>query len=103
MRKLDLGYIADCFYFVHCRVKEIFGFGNNWKEQVRKMVNIIMVGCNGKMGQVISRIVSEDDNYEIVAGSKVSTKIGVLKALKALERSPQLRGRSYLLQTTRQT
>ena len=32
------------------------------------MVNIIMHGCNGKMGQVISKIVKEDSNAEMVAG-----------------------------------
>ncbi len=32
------------------------------------MVRIIMHGCNGKMGQVITGIVAGDDNAEIVAG-----------------------------------
>lgn len=32
------------------------------------MVKIIMHGCNGKMGQVITGIVAEDENAEIVAG-----------------------------------
>ena len=32
------------------------------------MTRIIMHGCNGKMGQTISRIVSEDSQAEIVAG-----------------------------------
>lgn len=32
------------------------------------MVKAIMHGCNGKMGQVISAIVREDDQIEIVAG-----------------------------------
>lgn len=32
------------------------------------MVKLIMHGCNGKMGQVITRIVKEDANAEIVAG-----------------------------------
>ena len=32
------------------------------------MVNIIMHGCNGKMGQVITRIVSEDKDAQIVCG-----------------------------------
>ena len=30
------------------------------------MTKIIMNGCNGKMGQVITRLVSEDDECEIV-------------------------------------
>lgn len=32
------------------------------------MTRIIMVGCNGKMGQVISNLVKEDEGAEIVAG-----------------------------------
>lgn len=32
------------------------------------MVRLIMHGCNGKMGQVITKIVKEDTNAEIVAG-----------------------------------
>lgn len=32
------------------------------------MVRMIMHGCNGKMGRVITRIVKEDPNAEIVAG-----------------------------------
>ena len=32
------------------------------------MVNIIMNGCNGRMGQMISGIVAEDSNAKIVAG-----------------------------------
>lgn len=39
------------------------------------MVKIIMHGCNGKMGQVISEIVKEDENAEIVAGIDVSDHI----------------------------
>jgi 4-hydroxy-tetrahydrodipicolinate reductase len=36
------------------------------------MVNIIMHGCNGKMGQVITDIVAKDDNARIVAGIDVA-------------------------------
>lgn len=32
------------------------------------MVRMIMHGCNGKMGQVITGICKEDENIEIVAG-----------------------------------
>jgi len=32
------------------------------------MYKIIMHGCNGKMGQVISGIVAADENAKIVAG-----------------------------------
>lgn len=39
------------------------------------MTKIILSGCNGKMGQVISRIVSEDDSFEIVAGIDINTAI----------------------------
>lgn len=35
------------------------------------MVNIIMVGCNGKMGQVITGIVNEDAESQMVAGVDV--------------------------------
>ncbi len=36
------------------------------------MVNIIMHGCNGKMGQVITEIVAADENAQIVAGIDIS-------------------------------
>lgn len=36
------------------------------------MTRIIMCGCNGKMGRVISQIVKEDENAEIVAGVDIS-------------------------------
>lgn len=36
------------------------------------MTNIILRGCNGKMGQVITQIVEEDDNAVIVAGIDIS-------------------------------
>lgn len=39
------------------------------------MVRLIMHGCNGKMGQVISKIVKEDTNAEIVAGIDAYTGI----------------------------
>jgi len=39
------------------------------------MVKLIMHGCNGKMGQVISKIVKEDANAEIVAG--VDSYLGI--------------------------
>ena len=32
------------------------------------MVHVIMHGCNGKMGRVITNLVEEDDNIQIVAG-----------------------------------
>ena len=35
------------------------------------MTRIIMVGCNGKMGQVISNLVNEDESVQIVAGVDV--------------------------------
>ena len=38
------------------------------------MTKIIMCGCNGKMGQVITQIVKEDANTEIVAGIDISGK-----------------------------
>ena len=36
------------------------------------MTNIILNGCNGKMGQVISRLVSEDSECKIVAGIDIT-------------------------------
>ncbi|MCR4955500.1 MAG: 4-hydroxy-tetrahydrodipicolinate reductase [Lachnospiraceae bacterium] len=32
------------------------------------MIKVIMHGCNGRMGQVISKLIEEDENVEIVAG-----------------------------------
>ena len=37
------------------------------------MIKIIMNGCNGKMGQVISRLVDEDSEVEIVCGVDINT------------------------------
>ena len=42
------------------------------------MTKIIMNGCNGKMGQVITRLVSEDNECEIVAGFDVNDSIEIL-------------------------
>lgn len=39
------------------------------------MTKIIMNGCNGKMGQVITRLVNEDDTCEITAGFDVNDTI----------------------------
>ena len=39
------------------------------------MVKIIMHGCNGKMGQVISGLVAQDDECEIVAGVDIADSI----------------------------
>ena len=39
------------------------------------MVRIIMHGCNGKMGQVISNLVEQDDEVVIVAGIDLSNQI----------------------------
>lgn len=39
------------------------------------MTKIIMNGCNGKMGQVITRLASEDEECEIVAGFDVNDSI----------------------------
>lgn len=32
------------------------------------MINVIMHGCNGRMGQMITSVVNDDDNVKIVAG-----------------------------------
>lgn len=39
------------------------------------MIKIIMNGCNGKMGQVITRLAAEDKDCEIVAGIDINTSI----------------------------
>lgn len=39
------------------------------------MVNVIMHGCNGKMGRVITNVVSQDNDIEIVAGVDAYTGI----------------------------
>lgn len=39
------------------------------------MTRIILNGCNGKMGQVITRLVSEDDECEIVAGFDINDAV----------------------------
>lgn len=39
------------------------------------MIRIILNGCNGKMGRVISRIVDEQDTCTIVAGIDINTDI----------------------------
>lgn len=38
------------------------------------MTNIILSGCNGKMGQVISRLVSERDDINIIFGVDINTE-----------------------------
>jgi 4-hydroxy-tetrahydrodipicolinate reductase len=38
------------------------------------MTRIIMVGCNGKMGRVISEIVEKDSEAEIIAGVDINTE-----------------------------
>ena len=32
------------------------------------MLNIILNGCNGRMGQVLTRIIGEKDDMQVVAG-----------------------------------
>lgn len=39
------------------------------------MVKVIMHGCNGKMGQVITRLIAEDEAIEIVAGVDVNDSV----------------------------
>ncbi len=39
------------------------------------MINILMSGCNGKMGQVISRLAQDHKDIEIVAGFDISDSI----------------------------
>ena len=39
------------------------------------MVNVIMHGCNGKMGRVITDLISKDEDVQIVAGIDAYTGI----------------------------
>lgn len=39
------------------------------------MINIILSGCNGKMGQVITRLAAEDENINIIGGIDINTEI----------------------------
>lgn len=39
------------------------------------MVKVIMHGCNGRMGQMITGLIAEDDNIEIVAGIDMNDSI----------------------------
>ena len=39
------------------------------------MVKVIMHGCNGRMGQVISGLIAADEEVELVAGVDVSNHI----------------------------
>ena len=38
------------------------------------MTNIILCGCNGKMGKVITNLVSENDDCRIIAGIDINTQ-----------------------------
>ena len=50
------------------------------------MVNVIMHGCNGKMGRVITDLISKDEDVQIVAGIDAYTGIAndypVFKSIK---------------------
>jgi 4-hydroxy-tetrahydrodipicolinate reductase len=39
------------------------------------MINILLCGCNGKMGQVITRLASNHEEYRIVAGYDINNKV----------------------------
>lgn len=53
----------------------MLGGKNFTKKGIQPMTRIILNGCNGKMGQVITRLVSEDDTCEIVAGFDINDTI----------------------------
>ena len=38
------------------------------------MINVILSGCNGKMGRVITRLVREDNDIQIVCGCDINTQ-----------------------------
>ena len=42
--------------------------GSRKKQERTQMVKVIMHGCNGHMGQVITQLVEKDPEIEIVAG-----------------------------------
>lgn len=50
-------------------------FAGYEKGKVIKMTKVIMHGCNGKMGQVITNLAAQDEGIEIVAGIDVSQHI----------------------------
>ena len=72
------------------------------------MIKAIMHGCNGKMGQVISKIVKDDPNAEMVAGidkymgianeifTLVSATVSVIILLKARKSRQQRIGNNTL-------
>ena len=43
-----------------------------YNQEEKQVIKAIMHGCNGKMGQVVSRLVGEDPSIEIVAGIDIS-------------------------------
>ena len=53
------------------------------------MIKAIMHGCNGRMGQMITGLVAEDENIEIVAGVDLSDHIqNTYPVYKSLEECP---------------
>ena len=38
------------------------------------MINILLIGCNGRMGRVITNVLSSDDSAEIVCGYDINTE-----------------------------
>lgn len=50
------------------------------------MVNVIMHGCNGHMGRVVTELIAQDENIQIVAGidayTGIDNKYPVFKAIK---------------------
>ena len=39
------------------------------------MVNVIMHGCNGHMGRVVTELIEKDENVQIVAGIDAYTGV----------------------------
>lgn len=50
------------------------------------MINVIMHGCNGHMGRVVTELIEQDDNVQIVAGidayTGIDNKYPVFKSIK---------------------
>ena len=48
------------------------------------MIRVLMSGCNGKMGQMITGLVKEDEQVEIVAG--IDTYTGISEYISGIQK-----------------
>src|SRR5699024_9783130 len=63
LRRRAGGLSAFCIIFAY-----ISANNDIYTMEEKQMVKVIMHGCNGKMGQVITRLAAADPEMEIVAG-----------------------------------